>query len=54
MGVKPDLMLRKEHKLRVFDSWVLRRICGTMEDEVIRVYKTTIIKTSAICTLLIN
>jgi hypothetical protein len=34
MGVKLGLTLREEHRLRVFDSRVLRRIFGPKRDEV--------------------
>jgi hypothetical protein len=34
MGVKPDLTLREEHRLRVFENMVLRRIFGPKRDEV--------------------
>jgi hypothetical protein len=35
MGVKPGLTLREEHRLRVFENRVLRRIFGPKGDEVI-------------------
>jgi hypothetical protein len=34
MGVKPGLTLREEHRLRVFENRVLRRIFGPKRDEV--------------------
>jgi hypothetical protein len=34
MGVKLGLTLRKEHRLRVFEKRVLRRIFGLKRDEV--------------------
>ena len=34
MGVKLGLSLREEHKLRVFENRVLRRISGPKTDEV--------------------
>jgi hypothetical protein len=29
-----SLTLREEHRLRVFENWVLRRIFGLKEDEI--------------------
>jgi hypothetical protein len=34
MGVKPDVTLREEHRLRVFENKVLRKIFGPKRDEV--------------------
>jgi hypothetical protein len=34
-----SLTLREEHKLRVFDNWVLRRIFGPKKDEVTREWR---------------
>jgi hypothetical protein len=34
MGAKPGLTLREEHRLRVFENKVLRRIFGPKRDEV--------------------
>jgi hypothetical protein len=34
MGVKLDLSHREEHRLRVFEDRVLRKICGPKRDEV--------------------
>jgi hypothetical protein len=34
MGVKLGLTLREEHRLRMFENRVLRRICGPKRDEV--------------------
>jgi hypothetical protein len=30
-----SVLLREEHRLRVFENWVLRKIFGPMRDEVI-------------------
>jgi hypothetical protein len=35
MGVKLGLILRKEHRLRVFENRVLRREFGQKRDEVV-------------------
>jgi hypothetical protein len=34
MGVKLSLTLREEHRLRVFENWVLRIIFGLKRDKV--------------------
>jgi hypothetical protein len=34
MGVKPSLTLREEHRLRVFENRVLRRLFGSKRDKV--------------------
>jgi hypothetical protein len=34
MGVKPSLTIREEHRLKVFENRVLRRIFGPKTDEV--------------------
>jgi hypothetical protein len=34
MGVKLGLILREEHRLKVFENRVVRGIFGTMRDEV--------------------
>jgi hypothetical protein len=34
MGVKLGLLLREEHRLRVFENWVLRKIFRPKGDEV--------------------
>jgi hypothetical protein len=41
MGVRLSLTLREEHRLRVFENRVLRRIFGPKRDEVMGVEKTT-------------
>jgi hypothetical protein len=39
MGGNWSLTLQKEHRLRVFDNWVLRRIFGPKRDEVTREWR---------------
>jgi hypothetical protein len=34
VGVKPGLTLKEEHRLRVFENRVLRKICGLKRAEV--------------------
>jgi hypothetical protein len=45
MGVK--LTLREEHRLRVFENRVLRRICGPKRDEVMGEWKNCITRSFA-------
>jgi hypothetical protein len=35
MGVKLSLILREEHRLRVFENKVLRRIFGLLREEMV-------------------
>jgi hypothetical protein len=46
-----SLRLREEHRLRVFENRVLRRISGPKKDEV-KVGENCIMKSFIICTLL--
>jgi hypothetical protein len=50
MGVKLGLTLRKEHRLRVFEDRVLRRIFGPKRDEVTREYRKSHNEELLICT----
>jgi hypothetical protein len=54
MGVKPGLTLREEHRLRVFENRVLRRIFGPKRDEVKEGGENCILRNSMICTLYIE
>ena len=44
------LTLREEHRLRVFENRVLRRIFGPKMDEAIGDYRNYIMKSLTICT----
>jgi hypothetical protein len=46
-----SLTLRKEHRLRVFENRVLRRIFGLKRDEVTGEWKNCIMRNFVICTL---
>jgi hypothetical protein len=45
------LMLREEHKLRVIENRVLRRICGPKRDEMTKGGENCITKSFLICAL---
>ena len=45
-----SLTLRKEHRLRVFENRVLRRLFGPKREEVIREWKNYIMRSFMICT----
>jgi hypothetical protein len=45
------LILRKEHRLRVFENRVLRRIFGTKRDEVTGGWGNCIMSSFTACTL---
>jgi hypothetical protein len=47
-----SLTLREEHRLRVFENRVLRRIFGPKKDEVSREWRNCITRSFVICTLL--
>jgi hypothetical protein len=51
MGVKLDLTLREEHRLRVFENRVLRRIFGPNREEVAGGFKDSIMMSFIPCTL---
>jgi hypothetical protein len=51
MGVKLGLTLREEHRLRVFENRMLRRIFGPKRDEVTGEWRNCITKNFMICTL---
>jgi hypothetical protein len=44
MGVKPGLKLREEHRLRMSENMVLRRIFGPKRDEVTGGWKNCIMR----------
>jgi hypothetical protein len=46
-----SLILREEHRLRVFENRVLRRIFGPKRDEVTGVWKNNIMRNFITCTL---
>jgi len=46
-----SLTLREEHRLRMFENRILRRIFGLKTEEVARGWKNYIMKSFIICTL---
>jgi hypothetical protein len=50
MGVKLGLLLREEHRLRVFESRVLRRIFGPKSDEIAREWRNCTVRSFIFCT----
>jgi hypothetical protein len=46
-----SLILREEHRLRVFENKVLRRIFGPRKDEVNGGWRNCIMRSFVICTL---
>jgi hypothetical protein len=48
-----SLTLKKEHRLRVFENRVLRRIFGPRRDEVMEAGENCIMRSSIICTHMI-
>jgi hypothetical protein len=45
-----DLTIREEHRLRVFENRVLRRIFGPKRDEVTRSGENVILRSFMLCT----
>jgi hypothetical protein len=51
LTVARSLTLWEEHRLRVFENRVLRRIFGPKRDEVVRVWRNCIVRSFVSCTL---
>jgi hypothetical protein len=51
MGVKFGLSLREDHRQKVFENRVLRRIFGPKRDEMMGEWRKCITRSFMICTL---
>jgi hypothetical protein len=46
-----SVILREEHRLTVFENWMLRRIFGSKRDEIIGSWEICMMRSFITCTL---